>query len=253
MDLQWYQILALVAVGLVVGFINTLAGSGSLISLPLLIFLGLPAPVANGTNRIAILLQSLVGAGSFYRQKVLKPKQDWKVALPAMAGAIFGAIVATKVDAPTFEILLALIMVLVLVVIFLDPKRFLGQKGALIKNPWLNAFIFLAIGFYGGFIQAGVGIFILIGLALSIGHDLIRANAIKNLIVLLYTPLALYIFWRSGQVDWWLGLILAAGNMGGALIGARMAVKRGPEFVKWVVVAVISAYLIWLIIKYLHV
>jgi len=247
MDLEWYQMVAIILVGVVVGFINTLAGSGSLISLPLLIFLGLPANIANGTNRVAILLQSLVGAGSFYQQKILKPRYDWKVALPAMAGAVAGALLATDIDTKLLEKIIGGIMVVMLIIILFDPKRFLGQKEALVKNPWLNGLIFGAIGFYGGFIQAGVGIFILMGLALSAGHDLVRANAVKNLIVFLYTPLALYIFWREGQVDWLVGFILAAGNMIGAYIGARMAVKRGPTFVKWILIIVIAAYSIWLV------
>lgn len=247
MDLEWYQMVAIILVGIVVGFINTLAGSGSLISLPLLIFLGLPATIANGTNRVAILLQSLVGAGSFYQQKILKPRSDWKVALPAMVGAVAGALLATDIDTKLLEKIIGGIMVVMLIIILFDPKRFMGQKEALVKNPWLNGLIFGAIGFYGGFIQAGVGIFILMGLALSAGHDLVRANAVKNLIVFLYTPLALYIFWREGQVDWLVGLILAVGNMIGAFIGARMAVKRGPTFVKWILLIVIVAYTIWLV------
>ncbi|RME71099.1 MAG: sulfite exporter TauE/SafE family protein, partial [Chloroflexi bacterium] len=85
--MEWYIYLAIIAAGFVAGFINTLAGSGSLVTLPLLIFAGLPANVANGTNRVAILLQNVVGVSSFRQQKVLDWRGGLKLALPAIIGS----------------------------------------------------------------------------------------------------------------------------------------------------------------------
>jgi uncharacterized membrane protein YfcA len=239
--MEWYLYIAVVAAGFAAGFINTLAGSGSLITLPLLIFLGLPANIANGTNRIAILLQNVVSVSSFRRQRVLDLRRGIMLAAPAVIGAIIGAQIAVSLDEQMMRRVIGMLMVVMLVVIVVRPRRWLaGRPESLNRRPSAaQILIFLGIGVYGGFIQAGVGIFLLAGLVLSAGYDLVRANAVKVLIVLCFTPLALVIFLMNGQVDWFVGLILAVGNMLGALVAARMAVKRGAAFVRWLLLAVI--------------
>ncbi|MFO8054912.1 MAG: sulfite exporter TauE/SafE family protein [Bacteroidales bacterium] len=232
-------ILLIVLVGFVSGYINTLAGSGSLITLPLLIFLGLPANVANGTNRIAIFLQNIVGVGSFYQQKQLNFKTDGLLAIPAILGALFGASIAADLDEALMEKVIGLIIIGMLILLLLKPNQFLKPGKKKRQRPrWYSYIIFFAIGIYGGFIQAGAGLFILMGLSLSAGYDLVRANAVKLLIVLVYTPFALYIFFINEQVHLVAGLILAAGSMGGALLASRMAVKHGAGFVRYVLLAI---------------
>lgn len=244
MEYSFEIIVLIIGVGFLAGFINTMAGSGSLITLPLLIFIGLPANVANGTNRIAIFLQNVVGVGSFYQQKQLDLKKDSLVAIPAIIGAVIGAYVAVDLDKELLEKVIGIIIVAMLIFMLLKPKQFIKAEGlTLSKTPWYAYPIFLIIGFYGGFIQAGTGIFILIGLSVTAGYDLVKANAIKLLIILIYTPFALYVFFINDQVDWIAGLILAAGNMSGALVASRMAVKRGVHFVRYVLflIMIISA------------
>ncbi len=239
--MTWLHYLALVAAGFGAGYINTLAGSGSLLTLPLLIFLGLPAPVANGTNRVAILLQNVVGVTSFHRRKVLDVRAGAWLALPAIAGAIAGARIAVEIDESVLRATIGVLMLVMAGVILLRPKRWLeGRKDRHQGRPsWLQVLTFFAIGVYGGFIQAGVGIFLLAGLVLGSGFDLVRANAVKVFIVLCFTAFALVVFFLHGQVRWDLGLVLAVGNMGGAWVAARMAVERGVEFVRWVLVVVV--------------
>ena len=96
--MEWYLVLALIGTGLAAGFINTTAGGGSMLTLPLLMFLGLPANVANGTNRIAILLQNVIGVSTFRQKKVLDFSTDYKLAIPAIVGSIIGAFFAVEVD-----------------------------------------------------------------------------------------------------------------------------------------------------------
>jgi uncharacterized membrane protein YfcA len=231
-------IFLIVLVGFVAGYINTLAGSGSLITLPMLIFLGLPANVANGTNRIAILLQNVVGVGSFYQQKQLNFKKDAFIAIPALLGALLGAEIAVDLNEEMMETTIGVIIFGMLAIMLLNPKRFLKGDNLKKKTPWYAYPVFFIIGIYGGFIQAGVGLFILMGLSLSAGYDLVKANAVKLLIVLLYTPFALFVFFKNGQVNLVAGLILAAGNMGGALLASRMAVKHGAKFVRYVLLVI---------------
>jgi uncharacterized membrane protein YfcA len=238
-ELPWYLYLAVIAAGFAAGFINTLAGSGSLITLPLLIFLGLPATVANGTNRVAILMQNVVGVSSFRQQKVLDVRGGLMLAAPATVGAIIGAQIAVNLNEEVMRIVIGALMV---VMILIRPKRWLEGRSEAVDHrfTWLQLLIFFAIGVYGGFIQAGVGIFLLAGLVLNAGYDLVRGNAVKVLIVLCFTVAALAVFVINGQVVWAIGLILGVGNMLGAWVAARMAVERGATFVRWVLIAVVA-------------
>lgn len=240
--MEWYLYPAVIAAGFACGFINTLAGSGSLITLPLLIFLGLPANVANGTNRVAILLQNVVAVGSFRQQQVLDLRRGMMLAAPAAIGSIIGAQIAVSLDQETMRRVIGVLMVVMLVVILVRPKRWLeGQPEQLGPHPGaLQLIIFFGIGIYGGFIQAGVGIFLLAGLVLAAGYDLVRANAVKLLIVLCYTVFALGIFILNDQVRWLIGMILAIGNMLGAFVASRLAVARGAGFVRWILIAVVA-------------
>jgi uncharacterized membrane protein YfcA len=239
--LDWYLYPAVIAAGFLAGFINTLAGSGSLVTLPLLIFVGLPANVANGTNRVAILLQNVIAVGSFRQQKMLSFRRGLMLAVPAAIGAVIGAQIAADLDEIVMRRIIGGLMVVMLVVLIVRPGRWLeSMPERLDRNPsWVQYLIFFAIGLYGGFIQAGVGIFLLAGLVLGAGYDLVRANAVKLLIILCFTVFALAVFILNDQVRWSVGLVLAAGNMSGAWVASRMAVKRGAVFVRWVLIAVV--------------
>ena len=236
--MEWYIIVAVIIVGFVAGFINTLAGSGSLLTLPLLMFLGLPANVANGTNRIAILLQNVVGVSSFKKKKVLDFKQGMWLGIPAVIGSIIGAQIAINLSDEIMQKTIGALLAFMLFIIVYKPDKWIkGKAGDMNTKPGaLKIFIFFIIGVYGGFIQAGVGFFLLAGLVLGAGLDLVRANALKVFIVLLYTPLALFIFIINNQVDYKLGLILAVGNMLGAYVGAKATVSWGPKVVRYILI-----------------
>ncbi len=239
--MDWYLYPAVIAAGFVAGFINTLAGSGSLVTLPLLIFIGLPATVANGTNRVAILLQNVVAVRGFHRENMLSLRQGLWLAAPAVVGALVGAQIAVGLDEAILRRTIGVLMVVMLAVILIRPKRWLeGRSGDAHSRPsWWQFAIFFAIGIYGGFIQAGVGIFLLVGLVLSAGYDLVRANGVKVLIILCFTVMALAVFVLNDQVNWTVGLTLAVGNMSGAWVATRVAIKRGAVFVRWLLIAVL--------------
>lgn len=231
--MEYYLIIAVIGIGFVAGFINTVAGSGSLLTLPLLMFLGLPANVANGTNRIAILLQNIVGISSFRQQKVLSFREGLRSGIPAAAGSIAGALIAVQIDDEVMSKVIGFLLILMFVLIIIRPSRWTGSAQDKSIPYWLQAVIFFIIGIYGGFIQAGVGFFLLAGLVLGAGMDLVRANAVKVFIVFLYTPFALVVFMIHHQVDYRLGLLLAVGNMAGAFAGSRLAVKWGARVVRY--------------------
>jgi uncharacterized membrane protein YfcA len=239
--MHWYIYPLLIVTGILVGFINTLAGSGSLISLPLLMYLGLPANVANGTNRVAIMLQSMVGAASFRQQKVIEVREGIWLSVPAVAGSVIGAMLAVDLNELMMRRAIGVLMLVMFFLILFKPEAWLkGHAGKLKAKPsFWQILIFFGIGLYGGFIQAGVGFFLLAGLVMGAGMNLIKANAMKNLVVALYTPFALIVFIINNQVNWIIGLTLAAGNMLGAYIAARVAIKRGTGFIRIVLLVVI--------------
>lgn len=249
--MPWYFYLLLTGAGFLAGVINTLAGSGSLITLPVLIFLGLPATVANGTNRIGVILQNIVAGLSFNRSRVLDLRGALALSVPAIFGSLLGASIAVSLNEGLMQRVIGAVMVLMLFVMLLRPERWLqGTVVSLEKtvNLWQAAVLFV-IGVYGGFIQAGVGIFLLAALVLSVGYDLVRANAVKIIIILVFTLSSLLIFANNNQVDWAAGLLLGLGNMAGAWVAARMAVARGAAWVRWVVIATVAfsaAYLLGL-------
>ena len=247
-----FEIVALIVSGALVGFINTLAGGGSIISLSVLMMLGLPATVANGTNRIAIAVQTLTAVSSFKQQKVLEVKKGISLAIPAIVGSVIGAWIAVDINEVIFEKAIAVVMILMLVFILYKPQSWIKERTDLTskKLTFWQILIFFLIGIYGGFIHVGVGYFLLAGIVLGAGYELVKANAIKVLIVLLYTPFTLLIFIMNDQVNWAYGLVMTIGNVAGAFIASRMAVKKGAAFVRWVIVVVIlltSAHLFGII------
>ncbi len=211
-----------------IGFINTLAGSGSLVMLPLLMGMGLPAPVANGTNRVAVLFQSGVGVFTFLGSKRMSfDGTGWSI-IPCVLGALVGAWVATQVSANQLKEIIGILLIVMLGVILARPKRWLQKADQVSEKKYRSPAAILsmfAIGFYGGFIQAGVGVFLLAGLVLGVGYGLERANFIKLLIVAAYALPVLLVFIVYQQVDWGLGLLTAVGQSIGAFIGANFATR----------------------------
>lgn len=227
------QYLAAISIGILAGFINVFAGGGSLLTLPFLMFLGLPANVANGTNRIALLMQNVVATSSFKQLKVFKFKEGIYLTLPAIAGAIPGAMLAANIDKAFLEKFIGVLLIIMLIFILVKPERWIKQKNTQkTKIGIIQIITFFFIGLYGGFIQAGIGFFLISSLVLVAGADLIKANALKLFIVLIYNSFALAVFVINGQVDFRFGLIVGIGNMLGAFIGTRVAVKYGPKLAR---------------------
>jgi uncharacterized membrane protein YfcA len=249
MDPYVWQVPALAMVGILAGFLNVLAGGGSLLTLPLLIFFGLPAATANGTNRIAIFCQNIFAITGFKRQGVFPIGLALICIPPALIGSYFGARLAITVDEMLFRRLLALIMVGVLLFMVFDPMKRLKRSEAPMTPLRLTVLLisFFGIGVYGGFVQAGVGFLIISGLLVH-GLDLVRINAVKVLVIFAFTAVALTVFVMHGQVDYVLGFALAAGNSLGGWVASHMAVKKGHEWIKRFVIATVLIFALRLLL-----
>ncbi len=239
--IPWQHVVLVVLAGVLTGFINTLAGSGSLISLPILMFIGLPPNMANGTNRVGVLVQNLVTTKTFHSRGLLDVPMGWKVVVPIILGSITGALVVLELPDRAVEVVVGVVLFIMLIPMWFKPKRWLEGKdltGQKVSQP-LRWGLFFVIGAYGGFIQAGVGIFLLSALVLNLGCNLVKANAQKAMINLILTAFAMMIFAWHGQIDWAVGIALAAGNAVGGYLGSHWAVSWGPQFVRWVVMVVV--------------
>jgi len=231
----------LFAAGILAGFTNTLAGGGSLLVLPIMIFLGIPSPVANATNRVALLFQNITGTIRFKQSGKLEVKPIIHITIAAICGSIIGSIFAVKINSELFDKILGFVFILILLLMF-KPKPKSGNRKSLPKL--VEIIIFFGVGLYGGFIQAGVGFIFLATLNLIENYNLVKANAVKVFIVLCYTVFAVIVFAINGMILWKYGLLLAIGNSIGAWLGVNFAVKKGEKFVRVVLtIAVIVSCL----------
>lgn len=233
----------------VAGAINTLAGNGSAITLTILTeMLGLPGNVANGTNRVGIFTQSAAGSWAFYRNDRLNiSKSGLYIALTTI-GALFGIYVALKVSNEAFREVFRFLLVLMLFVILVKPKRWLRAETDARKLPlWASIPIFLALGFYGGFIQMGMGVFFLAAMVLVAHYNLVDSNAVKVAVVALYTLVAVLIFAWQGLIDWKIGGLMAIGQTAGGYLTARFA-ATDPRAGKWAYI-ILVVVVVWAILR----
>ena len=237
----WYHYAAAVAAGFLCGIMNTLAGSGSLVTLPVLLMLGLPANMANGTNRLGVLAQSVVASASFRQQRVFKIRQGLLLMAPTALGSVIGARISLTLNEQTMRQAIGVLMVVMLAVVLIEPRRWLQGKGEITNQHihWWHLLLFFGIGVYGGFIQVGIGIFLLTSLVLGVGYDLVKGNAVKVFIVAFQSLMALMVFVLNDQVIWTMGLALVAGQIPGAWVASRMAVRWGAVFVRWVLIVIV--------------
>ena len=236
-------------VGLIAGFTNVMAGGGSALTLPMLVFLGLDGAMANGTNRLAILVQNIFAVYGFKQNKLSVFKTSFMYASVTLPGAIIGALVAVRLDDFWFKKVLGLVIVFVIAsMLFPKPKEKMEKDGKIVKSRLVLYISLFGIGFYGGFIQAGVGFLLMAALFYFAGLNLLKVNMHKVLIVFLYTIPAFLIFSFTGNVDWVLGLILAAGNGLGGWIGAHVSVKKGEKVIRMVLIIVLIGMAVKLII-----
>lgn len=240
---EWYYIPLLIVVGFIVGFINTVAGGGSLLSLPILIFLGLPPSVANGTNRVAIVIQTFMATLGFRSKGVATFPFNTYIAFSALIGGIIGAKIAVDINEAIFNKILAIVMLVVIAIIVFKPKLNIDTFHERLegKYRWLGIIVFFFLGIYGGFINAGIGFIIILYLHYVHHMSLVRTNATKVFVVFIYSLAALVVFILSDKVNFKIGLTLAIGNATGAWISSRLSVKKGDGFIRIFLIVMVAA------------
>jgi len=232
--MEFISLTILFFVGNLAGFINVLAGGGSSLTLPTLILLGLDSATANGTNRLAILMQNIFAVTGYEQEKMNRFKLSFRLAVFTLPGAVVGAFLAVQISDIWFQRILSFIIILVAASLFV-PKPAVGDSSDIVsKRKWLGYVFLFLLGFYGGFIQVGIGFLIMVVLYHFIDRSLVAVNVHKVFIILLYTIPALFIFILSGQIDWLMGFALAAGNSLGGWVAARLSVKKGEKIIRYI-------------------
>ena len=243
--MDFANILILFGVGLVAGVINTLAGGGSLLTLPALIFLGLPPTVANATNRIGILFNGFFAVKGYYSKGIDISKYSYWLGLAAFPGAFLGAIVASRIEGALFNKILAGVILMIVAYMLFGPKSFGHQAERNDrKTNAIGLIVFFLIGFYGGFVQAGVGYLIMAALGMINRFSLLKTNVIKALVVLIYTLASLGVFIYNDLIDWELGIALAAGSAFGGWITSRWSVGANEKWIRYFVMLTAIAFAI---------
>jgi uncharacterized membrane protein YfcA len=224
----WWEALLLVVGGLAAGVINTMAGGGSALTVPLLVLAGVPGNQANGSNRVGIFAASAAAVLSFRRTGATSIAGARNVLIPTVIGSVVGSFTVSKIADDTFETVFGLLMIPIVILTVMKPK----VKTDVRPWPaWVTALVFTLIGLYGGAFQAGVGLVLLAALTRA-GYDLVTANNIKVFVNLIVVSIALPIFILNGDVVWGPALVLAFGFMVGGWFGAKLAVRGGERLVR---------------------
>ena len=239
MELSFSIIAILVVSGIAVGFINTLAGGGSAISLTVFMALGLPVQVANGTNRIAIIMQNLSSTATFTKKRLIDWRNGIKLSAPTIIGTVLGSQIAVTIDDRIFQICLAVVLVGVLVFSIVGDRLLRRSGESIEKVKPVHYIVFFLIGIYGGYMFVGMGYLILLATMGMLHLNIVKSNVIKALVIFISVPFSLLVFIVNGEVNYMYGLIHGTGNMVGAFIASHWAIGWGTRFLKWFMVVVV--------------
>jgi len=251
--LALWQIPLLFVVGIVASFLNSLSGGGSTISLPILISLGIPPTMANGTNRVAIWAGNLGSVATlrkagYYQRGVIR-----QIALPVLMGAGIGAFFAVKMTDSIFRVVLA--CALIFVVIASNQKRKTAAprpQGEALKAGWVTWLVFFGVGFYGGLVQVGVGFILIFALTKFTGLDLVRVNALKGIVALLFITVSTAVFIKAGLLSWPAAVAQGAGGLIGGWLGGKVQMKRGESIIRRAIqldALIMAGRLLWDVLK----
>lgn len=233
-SLEIHQGIILILIGLVAGVINTLAGGGSNLSLPALMMYGLPADIANATNRVSVLMQSITATRGFHKHDKIDFSEVKDSFLPLLFGGLVGAITASYLNVELLKPILlgTMIAVSLWVVLKSDTKAEKQSKRKSCFDSKLGLLATFIAGFYGGFVQAGVGFVLIATFAGVLNYDLLRANAMKVVATVIFTSIALLVFIFRDQVAWLPGILLGMGSIVGAQIAVKFAIEVKAKTLK---------------------
>jgi uncharacterized membrane protein YfcA len=235
--LAWYEYLLIIIVGFGAAFLNTVGGGGSLFSVPILTFMGLPITMANATSRVALLFQNIFAVGGFKSKGVELP---WPYSLylgfASLGGGVIGSFLASRVSDEFFTNIFVIVMIAAVVLIIYDPFKAKGDERLDTRSQIIGAIWFFFIGIYGGFVQAGIGFLVIAVLSVVNKLTLVKSNYVKVFAAIIYTGVSVIVFAWEGKIYWEIGLILAIGHALGGWYASRWSVKAGEVWIKRIMI-----------------
>ncbi len=235
--MSWYEYPIIVLVGFIAAFLNTVGGGGSLFSVPILTFLGLPITIANATSRVAILSQNVFAVGGFKSKGVKLPlPYAIYLGLASLGGGIAGSLLASRMSDEMFKKIFVVVMIFSVGLVLYDPFKTKGEEKLSVRHQWIGVICFLVIGVYGGFIQAGIGFLVIAVLSLVNNLSLVKSNYIKVFAAIVYTGVSVIVFAWQGKIDWFIGLVLAIGHALGGWYASRWSVNAGDVWIKRIMI-----------------
>lgn len=240
--MEWYEIPLIIITGFGAAFLNTVGGGGSLFSVPILTFLGLPITTANATSRVALLFQNVFAVGGFRSKRVELPwPYSLYLGIASLFGGLIGSYLASTVKDEIFSKIFVGVMILSVFLILFDPVRSKGPEKLSTKNQIIGSILFFFIGIYGGFVQAGIGFMVIAVLSIVNNLNLVKSNYVKVFAAIVYTGVSVVVFAYQGKIIWITGLILAIGHALGGWYASRWSVDKGEVWIKRVMIASIIA------------
>ena len=240
--MSWYEYPIIIAVGFLAAFLNTVGGGGSLFSVPILTFMGLPITMANATSRVAILFQNIFAVGGFRSKGIELPwPYSLYLGISSLFGGLLGAMLASRIPDELFSKIFVGVMILSVGMILYDPFKSKGKEKLDTRSQVIGGIFFFFIGIYGGFVQAGIGFLVIAVLSLVNNLNLVKSNYVKVFAAIVYTGVSVAVFAYEGKIIWTTGLILAIGHALGGWYASRWSVDKGEIWIKRVMIVSVIA------------
>jgi uncharacterized protein len=244
---ELYQIPLIILTGFVAAFLNTVGGGGSLFSVPILTFMGLPITNANATSRVAILFQNISAVGGFRSKGVELPwPYSLYLGLSSLGGGLIGALLASRIHDEVFNRIFVIVMILSVGLIIYDPFKSKGKERLTVKSQVIGSICFFFLGIYGGFVQAGIGFLVIAVLSVVNNLNLVKSNYVKVFAAIVYTGVSVAVFAYEGKIVWVTGFVLAIGHALGGWYASRWSVNKGEAWIKRVMIVSIIGMAIYL-------
>lgn len=244
----WYEYILIIGVGFLAGFLNTVGGGGSLFSVPILTFLGLPITMANATSRVALLFQNIFAVGGFKSKGIQLPwPYSLYLGIASLGGGLLGSLIASRVPDVLFTRIFVVVMILSAIIIIYEPFKSKGVETMSFRSQVIGTVCFFFIGIYGGFIQAGIGFIVIAVLGVVNHFTLVKTNYVKVFAAIVYTGISVIVFAFEGKIVWATGLILAIGHALGGWYASRWSVSAGEDWIKRVMIVslLVMAIALW--------
>ncbi len=243
--------LAFITAGLLSGVMNTLASSGSAITLPVMIFLGIPPSIANATNRLPILVSSAISVRNFNKSKNIIWPKTIKISVPIVLGTLVGSALVRYLNPEKLQVLVLFALILSFILIITNSKRILKGKSVIKKISPKNYILFFFIGIWAGLIVLDSAMLMLFELIIGCGLDLTKANPIKNFLLLMVSIFSILIFYQNHLINWKVGFMLSIGSFCGGYFASKLNHSDNKHWIYVLLIAILSVEIMTLAIKIL--